>query len=74
MPHRPSLRVGVFGNSTGLTDATCSTDCWAGGCSPSAQLCAAGYYCPQGSVTATQVECGGAGRLTYMQPLLTKPY
>ena len=66
--------IGVFGNSTGLTDATCSSTssstsssgCWAGGCSTPAsaaiQLCQAGYYCPRGSISATQVQCGGAGK------------
>lgn len=53
--------TGVFGNNTGLKDATCSTDCWTGGCNPTAQLCEAGYYCPQGSISGTQVQCGDAG-------------
>lgn len=57
------LLLGIFGNNTGLKDATCSTDCWERGCNPTAQLCAAGYYCPQGSISATQVQCGGAGKL-----------
>ena len=39
---------GRFGNVFGSTDPLCS-----GGCT-------AGYYCPPGSTTATQLPCGGA--------------
>ena len=53
--------VGVFGNTTGLMDATCSVDCWSGGCSPTSNLCFEGYYCPVGSISGTQMQCGGAG-------------
>ncbi|ETW03965.1 hypothetical protein H310_04372 [Aphanomyces invadans] len=37
---------GYFGASSGQTSLTCSG------------LCAAGYYCPSGSTSATQVACG----------------
>jgi hypothetical protein len=40
--------AGAFGNATGLSSAACSGPC------------AAGYYCPRGSTSATQAPCGGA--------------
>jgi len=55
------LSSGVFGNTTGLADATCSAACWSGGCSPTTNLCHEGYYCPSGSISGTQMQCGGAG-------------
>ena len=50
-------KAGYYGASTGLTDEHCSTDCWEGLCVPA--LCAAGYYCPEGSVQRDQYSCGG---------------
>lgn len=40
--------AGVYGSTFGLTDPACSG------------TCAAGYYCPQASVTATAVPCGNS--------------
>ena len=51
--------AGVFGNTTGLTDSSCSTECWEGGCRPN--LCQEGFYCPIGSTSPAQLECGGPG-------------
>jgi hypothetical protein len=78
--------AGVFGNVTGLTDASCSTECWLakGGpdavedieaintagesraapdsvCFPGPNLCYAGFYCPEGSISGDQIECGNPG-------------
>ena len=39
--------AGAWGNSSGLVSSACSGPC------------AAGYYCPSGSVNATAVPCGG---------------
>lgn len=51
---------GVFGNVTGLTDKTCSPVCQKDlGCDPIYTLCEEGYYCPEGSISARQYECGG---------------
>ena len=41
---------GHFGNSTGLSYSTCSG------------LCRSGYFCPPGSVSDTEHECGGVDR------------
>ena len=41
---------GVFGNTSGLTSAACSSPC------------APGYFCPVGSVNATAMVCGGVDR------------
>ena len=54
--------AGRFGDSIGLVDATCSTDCWLGGCNEQTNLCQAGYFCPKGSISSTQLTCGGADR------------
>jgi hypothetical protein len=50
------LFVGLFGNTTGLISAQCSTNCWGSGCVPN--KCHAGFYCPEGSTVGDQVECG----------------
>ena len=42
--------AGSFGNSTGLSSSSCSG------------LCSPGYFCPPGSVSDTQFECGGIDR------------
>ena len=53
---------GVFGAFVGLIDSTCSNDCREGvGCNVTSSLCAPGYFCPIGSISATQYECGGPG-------------
>jgi hypothetical protein len=39
--------VGRYGSTFGLSTSWCSG------------YCTAGYYCPEGSTSATQVECGG---------------
>ena len=49
--------AGLFGNTTGLGSAACSTECWEAGCK--LNQCQEGYYCPEGSSWATQHECGG---------------
>lgn len=67
------FNLGVFGNTTGLTDPTCSASCWSGGCSSTSNLCFEGYYCPAGSVTGTQMQCGGAGTFS-MRFLLVLGY
>ena len=41
---------GHFGNSTGLSSSSCSG------------LCRSGYFCPPGSVSDTEHECGGVDR------------
>lgn len=51
-------RAGVYGNQTGLKSAACNADCWEGGCLDS--LCQEGYYCPLGSISSRQNECGNA--------------
>ena len=53
------VKIGLFGNQTGLISAECSSSCWEGGCVDS--LCQEGYYCPPGSTVATQAECGDNG-------------
>ena len=40
--------AGSYGDSEGLSSETCSG------------ICAPGYYCPAGSISAQQIECGGA--------------
>ena len=44
----------IFGSSL----SACG-DCSPGGCKE--DLCMEGFYCPVGSLSARQVECGGAG-------------
>ena len=51
--------AGRFGNTSGLVSAECNGECLDGGCVGPA-LCQEGYYCPAGSVSATQVSCGSA--------------
>jgi hypothetical protein len=51
-------KAGIFGNSTGLIDEHCNSECWTGGCSDN--KCKEGYYCPEGSLTPDQFECGDA--------------
>eukprot|EP00970_Alexandrium_tamarense_P019930 scaffold14630_cov221-Alexandrium_tamarense.AAC.1 len=45
---RKPCRSGYFGNSTGSSKAVCDGKCLAG------------YYCPEGSTSPTQVPCGNA--------------
>ena len=51
-------RAGIFGNTTGLIDEHCNSECWVGGCTDN--FCKEGYFCPSGSVTSDQYECGDA--------------
>ena len=68
--------TGRFGNTTALTQPSCSGNCSAGSYGDRTMLttptcrgnCSAGYYCPAGSVSPTQAVCpvgryslGGAG-------------
>ena len=48
---------GIFGNTTGLGSSSCSTECWESGCK--LNTCQEGYYCPEGSTSPMQINCGG---------------
>lgn len=53
--------AGRFGNNTGLTTSSCSKICETmdGSCDDTISLCREGFYCPEGSVSSDQYECGG---------------
>jgi hypothetical protein len=54
--------AGVFGAATSLIDSSCSPDCLPGiKCNISYSLCFPGYYCPEGSISGQQYECGDTG-------------
>ena len=48
--------AGTFGNSTGLISSSCNKECFESGCDVS--YCEEGYYCPEGSISIRERECG----------------
>lgn len=60
--------AGKFGGYLGLKDSYCSPNCNEGICSDKdieISKCYEGFYCPEGSVSPTQIECGGSGKVFY---------
>jgi hypothetical protein len=51
---------GRYGSKIGLQTSHCSDECYGDVCIPT--VCEAGYFCPPGSLTAKQVECGFSDR------------
>lgn len=69
--------IGIFGNTTGLQTPQCNPLCnmesavstgptGVGHSICSDNLCTAGYYCPEGSISGEEHECGSAGTFSLM--------
>jgi hypothetical protein len=61
-----SFVLGVFGAHRGLKDLNCHPNCSLGVCSEENRgesLCREGFYCPSGSTSPFQQECGGIGAI-----------
>ena len=53
--------AGTFGSEVGMRDESCSGTCYAD-CSALRNACQEGYYCPLGSISGSQMTCGGTDR------------
>ena len=55
--------AGRYGNTTGLTTKECAADCREidAVCDSSVSLCREGFFCPPGSTSSEQNECGSPG-------------
>ena len=57
--------------SRGYTISSCG-QCWDGGCTE--YLCFQGFFCPVGSISGSERQCGGPGGIERFWPQIVAPY